>query len=249
MNVKIMGILNITPDSFYDGGNFTSVDAAVNKFNEFAKYSDIIDIGAESTRPGSEPITAEVEIKRLAPVLEKILPAKIPVSIDTYHAETAEVALKMGADIINSVSYNEDTAETVAKYNAPIVLTARDTGGEFENTVNYLNSLIDSAKTRGISEKNMILDVGIGFIGGAKADLSALKNLSKIKSYYKDFKMLLGASRKSFIGEVLKVDKKERLAGSLAVNLYGAKNGADILRVHDAKEMREALSMIYAIER
>ncbi len=248
MNTKIMGILNVTPDSFYDGGKYWDAISAVKRFHELKKYSDIIDIGAESTRPGAEKITAEEEINRLMPILNLLLPADIPVSIDTYHAKTAEIALYMGANIINTVDFNEDTAKSAAKYGAKIVLMARDTLGEFDNTINCLNSLINRAKENGVEEGNIILDIGIGFLGGAKADLSALKNLRGIREYYKNFPILVGASRKSFIGEVLGVKKKQRLAGSLAANLYAAKNGADILRVHDAKEMSECLKMIEAIE-
>lgn len=248
MMTKIMGILNVTPDSFYDGGKYTEAVKAVKRFHELRKYSDIIDIGAESTRPGAAKITAEEEINRLAPILNLLLPADGPVSVDTYRAQTAEIALYMGANIINTVDFNAETAEAVAKYGAKIVLMARDTSGEFESTVNYLNNLINTAKEKGVEEKNIILDIGIGFLGGAKADLSALKNLPKIRKYYKNFDILVGASRKSFIGEVLGVDKEERLAGSLAANLYAVKSGADILRVHDAKETRECLRMIEAIE-
>lgn len=248
MTAKIMGILNVTPDSFYDGGKYADTENALKQFDELKKYSDIVDIGAESTRPGAIPITAEEEIKRLSPILERILPAKdIEISIDTYHSKTAEFALKMGADIINSVDFDEETAKTVAKYGAKVVVMARDTAGEFQNTVNALNNLTALAKKSGVAEENIILDPGIGFIGGAKADLLALKNLPKVKEYYKNFPVLVGASRKSFVGKVLNVDKDERLAGSLAAHLYAAKCGADILRVHDAKETREAMMMLDAI--
>lgn len=249
MKTKIMGILNVTPDSFYDGGKYAEVINAVKQFHELKKYSDIIDIGAESTRPGAVKITADEEINRLAPVLNVVLPSDIPVSVDTYRAKTAKIALYMGAKIINTVDFNEDTAKTVAEYGAKIVLMARDTSGDFDNAVNFLNNLINIAKTNGIEEKNIILDIGLGFLGGAEADLTALRNLSKIKKYYQNFPILIGASRKSFIGKVLNIEKEDRLAGSLAVNLYAAKNGADILRVHDAKETFESLKMTEAIER
>ena len=249
MNAKIMGILNVTPDSFFDGGKYANVDAALKQFGELKKYSDIVDIGAESTRPGATPVSAEEEIIRLEPILKSILPEKnIEISIDTYHAKTAEFALKNGADIINSVDFDEETAKVVAKYGAKAVVMARDTGGKIENTVIALNNLINLAKKNGVEEKNIILDAGIGFIGGASADLLALKNLPKLKEQYKDFPVLIGASRKSFIGKVLNIEKDERMAGSLAAHLYAAKNGADIVRAHDAKEMREALMIIDAIE-
>lgn len=249
MNAKIMGILNVTPDSFYDGGKYADTENALKQFYELKKYSDIVDIGAESTRPGATPVSAEEEIIRLEPILKSILPEKnIEISIDTYHAKTAEFALKNGADIINSVDFDEETAKVVAKYGAKAVVMARDTGGKLENTVIALNNLINLAKKNGVEEKNIILDAGIGFIGGASADLLALKNLPKLKEQYKDFPVLIGASRKSFIGKVLNIEKDERMAGSLAAHLYAAKNGADIVRAHDAKEMREALMIIDAIE-
>ncbi|MBO6303842.1 MAG: dihydropteroate synthase [Selenomonadaceae bacterium] len=249
MNAKIMGILNVTPDSFFDGGKYANVDAALKQFGELKKYSDIVDIGAESTRPGATPVSAEEEIIRLEPILKSILPEKnIEISIDTYHAKTAEFALKNGADIINSVDFDEETAKVVAKYGAKAVVMARDTGGKLENTVIALNNLINLAKKNGVEEKNIILDAGIGFIGGASADLLALKNLPKLKEQYKDFPVLIGASRKSFIGKVLNIEKNERMAGSLATHLYAAKNGADIVRAHDAKETKEALMIIDAIE-
>lgn len=249
MSAKIMGILNLTPDSFYDGGNYTETKKALRKFEELKKYSDIIDIGAESTRPGALPITPEEEIKRLLPLLKEILPADILISIDTYHAKTAKTVLEMGANIINSVKFDEATAKVAAKYDATVVLMARDTLGKTENTINCLNNLMNIAKKAGIKENRIILDVGIGFLGGAKADLAALKNLSEIKERYKNFPILIGASRKSFIGKVLNADKSERLAGSLAANLYAAKNGADILRVHDARETKDALLLTEAIEK
>lgn len=248
MTAKIMGILNVTPDSFYDGGKFANVEAALKQFSELKKYSDIVDVGAESTRPGATPISAEEEIKRLSPILENILPAEnIEISIDTYHAKTAEFALKNGADIINSVDFDEETAKTVAKYGAKVVVMARDTDGELENTVNALNNLINIAKKNGVEEKNLILDAGIGFIGGANADLLALKNLPKLKEQYKNFPILVGASRKSFIGKTLNIKKEERQAASIAAHLYAAQNGADIVRAHDAKETREAFMIVDAI--
>ena len=147
------------------------------------QYSDIVDIGAESTRPGATPVSAEEEIIRLEPILKSILPEKnIEISIDTYHAKTAEFALKNGADIINSVDFDEETAKVVAKYGAKVVVMARDTDGKLENTVIALNNLMNLAKKNGVEEKNIILDAGIGFIGGASADLLALKNLPKLKN-------------------------------------------------------------------
>lgn len=249
--MKIMGILNLTPDSFYDGGNYTNVSSALKKYEELKKFSEIIDIGAESTRPTATPIEASEEIARLEPVLKSILPEKnIKISIDTYHPETAEFALKMGADIINSVKFSVEIAKIVSKYNATLVIMARDTMGDFEKTVKYLDKSINLAKNEGV--KNIILDPGIGFLGGYNADLLALKKLKPMREYYGDFKILVGASRKSFIGKVIEIfskeEKSDRLAGTIAVNLYAAKNGADILRVHDPREIKEALCLVDAIE-
>lgn len=246
---SIMGILNVTPDSFYDGGYFANIEKAVKQFNELKQYADIIDIGAESTRPGAEPITAEVEIKRLEPLLNEILPQEsVKISIDTYHAKTAEFVLNKGVNIINAVKWDKEIVKIVVKHNAALVIMARDTLGNIENTIVCLDNLIKQSKDAGLSEKNMILDIGIGFLGGSDADLLALRKFGEIKDYYANYKIMVGASRKSFIGKVLNIEAKDRLIGTIAVNLYVKRLGADILRVHDAKETKEAINMIDAME-
>ena len=245
----IMGILNLTPDSFYDGGRY-SEEAAINRAKELIdEGADIIDLGAESTRPGGTPVSAEEERLRLVPALEKILKiTTVPVSIDTYRAETAETALKMGAHIINDVDFDENMAKTMAKHNAPVIVMARNTMGNAKNTVHSFSKLIKIATDAGVLRENIILDPGIGFIGGAEADLAAMANLEFIKEVDgREYPLLVGVSRKSFIGKVTGKPVEKRLAGTLAANALAAEHGADILRVHDVGETRDAIMMVREI--
>ncbi|MBR3623932.1 MAG: dihydropteroate synthase [Selenomonadaceae bacterium] len=243
----VMGILNVTPDSFYDGGKYEDIEAAIKQAKKYEKDgADIIDIGAESTRPNATPLTAEEEGKRLFPVLEKLLEVvKVPVSVDTYHAETAEKALEMGADFINDVNFDEDMAKVVAKYNSPVVVMARDTMGEAEKTRQNFARLIDIATKAGISKGNVILDPGIGFIGGADADTEALKNLKGINNIDgTEYPLLVGLSRKSFLGKITGREKFDLLAGTMAANAFAILGGANILRAHDVKETKDVIAIV-----
>ena len=248
----VMGILNVTPDSFYDGGHYETVEAAVKQAKKYeADGADIIDIGAESTRPGATPITAEEEGRRLYPILEEILKnIKIPVSIDTYHPETAQKALEMGADIINDVKFNEEMAKVVAAYDAPVVLMARDTDGNLTRTQQEFARLINMAVQAGVSTENIILDPGIGFIGGADADTEALKNLSGVNNLDgREYPLLVGVSRKSFLGKITGRKTFDLLVGTLTANACAMLGGANILRVHDVKEINDVIAIVESVKK
>ncbi|MBR3723000.1 MAG: dihydropteroate synthase [Selenomonadaceae bacterium] len=248
----VMGILNVTPDSFYDGGHYETVEAAVKQAKKYeADGADIIDIGAESTRPKAKPLTAKEEGTRLFPILEEILRAvKVPVSIDTYHATTAEKALKMGVNFINDVNFNDSMARVAAKYNVPVVVMARNTKGKPEKTRQNFVKLINIAKESGVSPENIILDPGIGFIGGADADTEALRNLKGInKIDGEEYPLLVGLSRKSFLGKITGRNAVDLLAGTMAANALAILCGANILRVHDVKEIVDVIAIVEKVKK
>ncbi|MBO6179301.1 MAG: dihydropteroate synthase [Selenomonadaceae bacterium] len=248
----VMGILNVTPDSFYDGGHYETVEAAVKQAKKYeADGADIIDIGAESTRPKAKPLTAKEEGTRLFPILEEILRAvKVPVSIDTYHATTAEKALKMGVSFINDVNFNDSMARVAAKYNVPVVVMARNTKGKPEKTRQNFVKLINIAKESGVSPENIILDPGIGFIGGADADTEALRNLKGInKIDGEEYPLLVGLSRKSFLGKITGRNAVDLLAGTMAANALAILCGANILRVHDVKEIVDVIAIVEKVKK
>lgn len=255
----IMGILNITPDSFSDGGKYFDGKVKLDKVIEDAmkmesEGADFIDVGGESTRPGSEAISIEEEIDRVIPVitgLKKKL--HIPLSVDTYKHEVAEEALKAGAVIVNDISgfrFDVETAETVAEYNASCILMhikgtpgSMQTNPEYENVVNevydYLKESADIAKSFGITQ--IITDAGIGFGKTLEHNLTLLKNLSKFKQL--GYPVMLGTSKKSFIDKIFPSDINERLEGTIASNIIGIMNGANLIRVHDVKENKKAAAI------
>lgn len=244
----VMGILNVTPDSFSDGGDFSDPSAAVERTLEMvAQGADIIDIGGESTRPGSEPVPVEEEIKRTVPVIERIrAQSDAFISIDTMKAEVASRALEAGADIINDVSAFEadaGMAEVAAKSGAGVVLmhmkgspqTMQD-NPDYGNVVtevrNYLQERIDFAAQNGVERGRIAIDPGIGFGKTVEHNLELLRGLPELAECGSP--ILVGASRKSFIGNVTgHKDPAKRLAGSLGAAAWAAVHGAHILRVHD----------------
>lgn len=259
----VMGILNITPDSFFDGGKYISdsknrVD--LNKVIEDAlrmekEGADFIDIGGESTRPGSESISINEELERVIPVISELKKKiSLPVSIDTYKSEVAEEALKAGACIVNDISgfrFDKRIADITAKFNASCILMhIKGTPKEmqknpfYENVVNevydYLKDSVDIAKSKGI--KQIIIDVGIGFGKSLEHNLKLLRNLNKFKKL--NCPILLGVSRKSFIDKIFPTPVNERLEGTIAANAIGIMNGASIVRVHDVSENKKALRII-----
>ena len=248
----VMGILNVTPDSFSDGGSYVDVQAAVERAMEIeGQGADILDIGAESTRPGYEGVTSQEEIARLLPVLERVAgKVKIPISVDTYKASTARTVLDNGADIINDVSGSGDPEmnSTVAAYNVPLILmhSVRETTQDImEGLVSSLRQRKSQAMEEGIREENIILDPGIGFCKEVRENLEVINRLDTLKCLGSP--ILIGTSRKSMIGEVLQVPPSERLNGTSATVAASILRGADIVRVHDVKEMVQVARLTDAI--
>ena len=233
----VMGILNITPDSFSDGGKFFSIEEAVKQAEKLvADGADIIDIGAESTRPNAEPITAEVEISRLEKIIPVVKKFSVPISIDTYKPSVAEFALKCGANIINDVhGVSAEMLDLAKKYSAPVIATCDFGGGEIISTVkNFFRQI--QKKTVGVE---VIFDFGIGFGKTQEENLILLKNLAE----FKNFPTLLGVSRKSVIGYAtgFEVDNRDEPTGAICV--LAIKAGVDILRVHNVKMISKMCKM------
>ncbi|WP_296639461.1 dihydropteroate synthase [Roseinatronobacter sp.] len=260
---RIMGIVNVTPDSFSDGGRFDSQASAVaHALRLLAEGADILDIGGESTRPGAVEVAVADEIARTAPVIAALRDAgmRAPISIDTRKAEVARAALAAGADIVNDVSaltWDRDMAPLVAEAGVPVCLMhAQGTPQTMQKDPKYndvrfdvhdwLMAAMARAEAAGIDRARIILDPGIGFGKTVAHNLALLAHLALLHG--SGCAILLGASRKRFIGVIGGVDQAgERLGGSLAVALQGAAQGAHILRVHDVSETRQALSLWQAL--
>lgn len=246
----IMGILNVTPDSFSDGGKFNEIDAAVNQARKLIEDgADIIDIGGESTRPGAEYVTEEEEIKRVVPIIKAIKEKlDVTISIDTYKARTAEESIKAGADIINDIwgaKYDKSMAKVAAKYNTPIILMHNRENKPYENlmedVVRDLQESIDIALKAGVKKENIILDLGIGFAKTYEENLIVMNNCEVIKKL--GYPMLLGTSRKSMIGLTLNLPVNERVEGTLATSVMGIIKGFEFIRVHDVLENKRVAIM------
>jgi len=256
-----MGILNVTPDSFSDGGKFFKPEEAIREGIKLAEEgADIIDIGGESTRPGSEPVSLEEELHRVIPVIEELVKRiDIPISIDTYKSKVAKTALEAGAEMINDISalrFDAEMKKTISDLRAPVVLmhikgTPRDMQKNpyykdvVEEIKSYLQESISEANKAGIKEDKIIVDPGIGFGKTVGDNLKILKNLSEFKSLGKP--LLMGVSRKSFIGKILDLPLDERLEGSLAALAMCIMNGANMIRVHDVKESKKAAGIVDAV--
>jgi dihydropteroate synthase len=251
-----MGILNVTPDSFSDGGLYLRPEAAVVRAKQIeSEGADFIDIGGQSTRPGAEEISAEEELKRVVPVLKALAKEiRIPMSIDTYRSEVAEEALKCGALIVNDISalnFDKDMARIISKYKASAILmhikgTPRDmqVNPEYHNLIaevlTYLENGMWKANVEGIDQ--IIIDPGIGFGKSVQHNLHLIKNMYEFKKL--DCPIMLGISRKSLIGKIDGSDIKERLSGTIALNTISILNGVNILRVHDVKEALRAARIV-----
>ena len=253
----IMGILNVTPDSFSDGGNFNNIDAAIKHAREMIEDGvDIIDIGGESTRPGHKYVEADEEIQRVTPVIKELKKEiNVPISIDSYKSKVAEEALKLGVEMINDVwglKKDKDMAKIVAKYDAHVCIMHNQDGTDYnedimESIKKSLNESISIALKAGVKKDKIVLDPGIGFGKTFEQNLEVLKRLDELNDL--GYPILLGTSRKSVIGNVLNVEPKERLEGTIATTVLGVRDGVDIVRVHDVKENLKAAKMADAIYR
>jgi len=251
-----MGILNITTDSFSGDGVGNDMEAALARAKRLvAEGADLIDIGGESTRPDSRPVTAEEEISRVLPVI-KMLSNKVdvPVSIDTYKSEVARLALKAGANMINDVwglRQDPDLAHVAAEWGVPLIITANQRDMQYDNIMTaVVDSLIagmNLALDAGVAWENIIIDPGIGFGKTLEGNLEVLCRLGELKSLGRP--ILLGTSRKSMIGLVLDLPADERLEGTAATIALGIANGADIIRVHDVLQMKRVAKMTDAVIR
>jgi len=253
----IMGILNVTPDSFYDGGMHSGTENALRHAREMiADGVDIIDIGGESTRPGSEPVSAAEEIQRIKPVVDLLLEdAQVPLSIDTRKADVAREMLKAGVHMINDVSglkHDPAMAEVVAEGASPVVIMhMRGTPETMQTLTDYDDVLGDVkrelaeqvvvAEAAGIGPRKIIIDPGIGFSKTAEQSAELIARLDELRDLGKP--ILLGPSRKSFIGRTLGLDPQDRLEATITSCIVGVRKGAGILRVHDVKAVSRALRM------
>ena len=253
----IMGILNVTPDSFSDGGNFNNIDTAVNHAKEMINDgADIIDLGGESTRPGHTYVDSEEEKRRILPVIKKLKEEiQVPISVDTYKADVAEASLELGVEMINDIwglTKDKNMANVIAKYDAYVCIMHNQDTTEYNKDImeaikEFLQNSIDLALISGIKKEKIVLDPGIGFGKTFEQNLEVLKRLDEIKTL--GYPVLLGTSRKSVIGNVLNVEPKERLEGTIATTVLGIRDGVDIVRVHDVKENLKAAKMADAIYR
>lgn len=257
----VMGVLNVTPDSFSDGGRHYALDAAIESALQMeADGADIIDIGGESTRPGADPVDLDTELKRVIPVIKALRKkTDIPISIDTYKSAVARKALAAGADLVNDISamtFDPEMAATVAEFNAAVCLmhikgTPRNMqqDPQYENLIDdilhFLNSAINRATAAGIPRNKIIIDPGIGFGKTVADNYTILRYLKEFESLGQP--ILVGLSRKSLIGKLLDLPVDQRLEGSLAGLAAVIINGAAIVRVHDVRESVRAAAIADAI--
>lgn len=250
----IMGILNVTPDSFSDGGRFNTLDAALRHTEEMIRDgADIIDIGGESTRPGHQVITDEEEISRVTPVIEAVKSHfDIPVSIDTYKGAVAEAALQSGADLVNDIwGFKHDVlvAQLTARYDAACCLMHNRHQPVYHDFLKDVSSdLLESvhiAREAGVAEDKIILDPGVGFGKTYEMNLEIINHLETLNDL--GYPVLLGTSRKSVIGLTLDLPADQRVEGTLATTVIGVMKGCAFVRVHDVKENRRIIQMTEAI--
>ncbi len=250
----LMGILNITPDSFSDGGNFLKIDIALYHAKKMINEGvDIIDIGGQSTRPGAHKITSEEELERVIPIIRAIRrESSIPISIDTTNSEVVLKAVKEGADIVNDISggsFDKEMFSTVSTLRVPIIIMhTRGTPETMQTNLGYndlvqdiikwLTQKIEIAVEAGIDKNHLIIDPGIGFAKNSKQNIELLQKLSSF--HILETPMLLGVSRKNFIGEILAENNpKKRIFGTAAACCSAIVNGVDILRVHDVAQIKD----------
>lgn len=252
--IAVMGVLNVTPDSFYDGGEHNEVEDAVQRAEEMVeKGADIIDIGGESTRPGADSVPAEKERERVVPVIRE-LDLDVPISVDTRKPEVAEAALDAGAEIVNDVTGLEDErmrklvadrgcdAVIMDSVNIPVEKGAEHPYDDVVGDVKArLEKKVERARKAGVGDGQIIIDPGFGFGKGYDGDREILRNIEAFT--HLDYPVLLGCSRKSFFGHEFGLEKDERLEVSVAANVLAAYKGADIVRVHDVRETVRAVKV------
>lgn len=257
-----MGILNVTPDSFYDGGRYMDPGQALSKGLEMAEQgADILDVGAESTRPGAEPVDPREEWRRLGPIVGCLAQKGLAVSVDTYKADVARLALEAGAAMVNDISggtMDPELPTVAASFGAALVVmhirgTPRtmqvdprydDLMGEI---CGFLAGRAEAAVIAGVAPDSIVIDPGIGFGKKPEHNLEILMNLDRLREL--GYPVLVGASRKSFIGLLTGEPPEGRLAGSIAVAAAAALHGAELVRVHDVRETRAALAVADALRR
>lgn len=253
----IMGILNVTPDSFSDGGDFVDIEAAVQHAKQMVEDgADIIDIGGESTKPGFTEVRVEEELKRVIPVIERLTSEiDVPISIDTYKAAVADKAIQAGAVIVNDIwgmQKDPQMVQIVAKHQVPVIIMHNQQGTEYNRDIMeeiciFLRRSIDLGLQAGIKLENMILDPGIGFGKTSDQNVIVMARMGELNDL--GCSILLGTSRKSFIGKILNLTPKERVEGTVATTVMGIMQGADIIRVHDVLENLRAAKVTDAVVR
>lgn len=255
-NCYVMGILNVTPDSFSDGGKWNSMEKAKqHTASMIEEGASIIDVGGESTRPGHIQISIEEEIERVAPVIEMLKKNfDVPVSVDTYKSKVAEAALQAGADLVNDIwglKYDKNMADLIAKYQVPCCLMHNREKAEYQDFINDmcddLRDCVKIAKAAGISDSQIILDPGVGFGKTYEQNLAAICNLERLVEL--GYPVLLGTSRKSVIGLTLDLPPDQRVEGTVATTVIGVQKRVSFVRVHDVKENVRAIRMTQAVLR
>lgn len=250
----VMGILNVTPDSFSDGGKWNSLEKAKKHAEEMiAEGAAIIDIGGESTRPGHTQISEEEETERVVPVIEMVKKEfDIPVSIDTYKSSVAEAALRAGADLVNDIwglKYDKNLAKLIAEYKVPCCLMHNREKADYRNFMEELcqdlQESLEIAQKAGIQKDKIILDPGVGFGKTYQQNLAVLHRMEELQKL--GYPILLGTSRKSVIGQTLDLPADDRVEGTLVTTVFGVLKKAAFIRVHDVKENLRAIRMTQAI--
>ncbi|MBQ8878504.1 MAG: dihydropteroate synthase [Lachnospiraceae bacterium] len=249
----VMGILNVTPDSFSDGGNYTETDRVLFRVEQMLKEgADLVDIGGESTRPGYVPVPEEEEIRRIYPIIEAVKSRfDVPVSLDTYKSKVAKAGIEAGADLINDIwgLQYEEMAEVIAKAGLPCCLMHNRREAVYvnfmEDVAADLARTLHIARKAGISEDRIILDPGVGFAKTYEQNLEIINRLEELRIF--ECPILLGTSRKSVIGLTLDLPVTERLEGTLVTTVMAVMKGCSFVRVHDVKENVRAVKMAEAI--
>ncbi|SEN63485.1 dihydropteroate synthase [Lihuaxuella thermophila] len=250
----VMGILNVTPDSFSDGGRYNRIDLALEHARKLAQDgADILDIGGESTRPGATPVSLDEELERVIPVIEKVAQEiDLPISVDTYKAEVARQAVRAGAHMLNDVwggKRDPGMVKVAAELDVPIILMHNREEADYhslmDDILSDLEQSVQIATEAGVKEERIILDPGIGFAKSYEQNLIVMRNLKQIVDL--GYPVLLGTSRKSLIGKTLGLPPEERVEGTAATVAFGVAQGCKIVRVHDVKEMVRVCRMMDAM--